>query len=143
MPYTHFGHKIHSTDMTIKVEISFGEFLDKITILEIKSERISDAVKLENVNRELTLLQNSWAAHPASKTDISDEMARLKAINEKLWEIEDDIRDKERNKLFDQEFIELARAVYFTNDERAAVKRELNLKLGSELVEEKSYADYQ
>ena len=143
MPYTHFGHKTHSTDMTIKVEISFGEFLDKITILEIKSERISDAVKLENVNRELTLLQNSWAAHPASKTDISDEMARLKAINEKLWEIEDDIRDKERNKLFDQEFIELARAVYFTNDERAAVKRELNLKLGSELVEEKSYADYQ
>ena len=143
MPDTHFGHKTHSTHMTIKVEISFGEFLDKITILEIKSERISDAVKLENVNRELTLLRNSWAAHPASKTDISDEMARLKVINEKLWEIEDDIRDKERNKLFDQEFIELARAVYFTNDERAAVKRELNLKLGSGLVEEKSYADYQ
>jgi len=143
MPYTHFGHKTHSTDMTIKVEISFGEFLDKITILEIKSERISDAVKLENVNRELILLQNSWAAHPASKTDISDEMARLKAINEKLWEIEDDIRDKVRNKAFDQEFIELARAVYFTNDDRAAVKRELNLKLGSGLVEEKSYADYQ
>jgi hypothetical protein len=143
MPYTHFGHKTHSTDMTIKVEVSFGEFLDKITILEIKSERISDKVKLENVNRELTLLQKSWAAHAASKTDISDEMARLKAINEKLWEIEDDIRDKERKKAFDQEFIELARAVYFTNDERAAVKRELNLKLGSGLVEEKSYADYQ
>ena len=129
--------------MTIKVEASFGEFLDKITILEIKCERISDPAKLENVNRELNLLQKSWEAHPASKTDISDEMARLKAINEKLWEIEDDIRDKERNKAFDQEFIELARAVYFTNDERAAVKRELNLKLGSELVEEKSYADYQ
>lgn len=129
--------------MTIKVEVSFGEFLDKITILEIKSERITDPEKLENVNRELNLLRNSWAEHPASKTDISDEMARLKAINEKLWEIEDDIRDKERNKNFDQGFIELARAVYFTNDERAAVKRELNLKLGSELVEEKSYADYQ
>ena len=129
--------------MTIKVEASFGEFLDKITILEIKAERISDTAKLENINRELTLLRKSWTAHPASKTDISDEMARLKAINEKLWEIEDDIRDKERNKAFDQEFIELARAVYFTNDERAAVKRELNLKLGSELVEEKSYADYQ
>jgi len=143
MPYTHFAHKTHCTDMTIKVEASFGEFLDKITILEIKAERISDSAKLENINRELTLLRNSWAAHPASKTDISDEMARLKAINEKLWEIEDDIRDKERNKAFDQEFIELARAVYFTNDERAAVKRELNLKLGSDLVEEKSYADYQ
>lgn len=143
MPYTHFGLKTHSTAMTIKVDVSFGEFLDKITILEIKSERISDAVKLENVNRELSLLRDSWAAHPASKTDISDEMARLKAINEKLWEIEDDIRDKERNKTFDQGFIELARSVYFTNDERAAVKRELNLKLGSELVEEKSYADYQ
>ncbi len=142
MPYTLFGHKTHPIDMTIKVEASFGEFLDKITILEIKSERISDSAKLENVNRELSLLQESWATHPASKTDITDEMARLKAINEKLWEIEDDIRDKERNKTFDQEFIELARAVYFTNDDRAAVKRELNLKLGSELVEEKSYADY-
>lgn len=142
MPYTLFGHKTHSIVMTIKVEASFGEFLDKITILEIKSERISDAAKLENVNRELSLLRESWAAHPASKTDINDEMARLKAINEKLWEIEDDIRDKERNKAFDQEFIELARAVYFINDDRAAVKRELNLRLGSDLVEEKSYADY-
>ena len=128
--------------MTIKVEASFGEFLDKITILGIKSERISDSAKLENVNRELNLLQGIWQAHPASKTDISDELARLKAINEKLWEIEDDIRDKERDKTFDQAFIELARAVYFTNDDRAAVKRELNLKLGSDLVEEKSYADY-
>jgi len=129
--------------MTIKVEVSFGEFLDKITILEIKSERISNSEKLENVNRELSLLRDTWAAHPASQTDISKYKRQLKAINEKLWEIEDDIRDKERNKSFDQEFIELARAVYFTNDERAAVKRELNLKLGSELVEEKSYADYQ
>ena len=128
--------------MTIKVDASFGEFLDKITILEIKSERISDPAKLENVNRELNLLREIWAAHPASKTDITDEMARLKAINEKLWEIEDDIRDKERDKTFDQQFIELARAVYFTNDDRADVKRELNLKLGSEVVEEKSYADY-
>ncbi len=128
--------------MTIKVEVSFGEFLDKITILEIKSERISDAAKLENINRELGLLKQTWEQHPASATDISDEMARLKAINEKLWEIEDDIRDKERNKEFDEGFIGLARAVYVTNDERAAVKRELNLKLGSGLVEEKSYADY-
>jgi len=129
--------------MTIKAEVSFGEFLDKMTILEIKSERIRDAAKLDNVNQELALLRSNWAAHASSATDIGDELARLKRINEKLWEIEDAIRDKERAKNFDTEFVELARAVYITNDERAAVKRELNLKLGSGLVEEKSYADYQ
>ena len=128
--------------MTIKVEASFGEFLDKITILEIKAERISDAAKLENINRELILLRNSWTAHPASKTDISDEMARLKAINEKLWEIEDDIRDEERNRRFGERFIELARAVYVTNDERANAKKKVNLHLKSNIVEEKSYQDY-
>jgi len=128
--------------MTIVAKVSYGEFLDKMTILEIKSERIQDAAKLDNVNQELAFLRSSWAADAGSKTDISDELARLKHINEKLWEIEDVIRDKERDKKFDAEFIELARAVYVTNDQRAAVKRELNLKLGSGLVEEKSYADY-
>ena len=128
--------------MTIKVDLSYGEFLDKITILEIKSERISDPAKLENIRKELALLQSLWQADPASRLDIADELARLKAINEQLWVIEDDIRDKERDKAFDARFIELARAVYVTNDERAAIKRELNIKLGSELVEEKSYADY-
>ncbi len=128
--------------MTIKVDLSYGEFLDKITILEIKSERITDKDKLENIRRELGLLQALWKKDPASKTDISDALSRLKRINEKLWVIEDDIRDKERDRAFDARFIELARAVYVTNDERAAVKRELNVKLGSELVEEKSYADY-
>lgn len=128
--------------MTIQTEISFGEFLDKLTILEIKAERISAPDKLENINRELSLLREIWSRHPASATDISAPLARLKAINEQLWEIEDDIRDKERNREFDQRFIELARAVYVTNDERAAVKRELNERLGSGLVEEKSYADY-
>lgn len=138
LPCTEFYY----TAMTIKVEVSYGEFLDKITILEIKSERITDPVKLENINRELGLLRETWSANQASKTDINEEMARLKSINEKLWEIEDDIRDKERAREFDQDFIQLARAVYFTNDERSDVKRELNQKLGSELIEEKSYTDY-
>lgn len=128
--------------MTIQTEISFGEFLDKLTILEIKAERIRDPAKLENINRELSLLREIWSRHPASSTDIAAPLARLKAINEQLWQIEDDIRDKERHGQFDQRFIELARAVYVTNDERAAVKRELNELLGSELVEEKSYAEY-
>ena len=126
----------------INVELSFGEFLDKITILEIKSERIKDPAKLENINKELNLLRDLWQANEKSKIDITQEMAQLKSINEKLWEIEDDIRDKERAKEFDERFVELARAVYVTNDERANVKKVLNQKLGSELIEEKSYADY-
>ncbi len=134
--------KDHYTDMTIQVSISFGEFLDKLTILEIKAERIQDATKRANVIRERDLLRRIWAEHPASATDIQAELSRLKVINEKLWDIEDDIREQERKQDFGPRFIELARAVYFTNDERAAVKRELNEKLGSELVEEKSYADY-
>lgn len=128
--------------MTIKVDASVGEFLDKVTILEIKSERIKDAAKLENVNKELNLLKKLWEESEFASADITDEMGRLKAINEKLWEIEDDIRDKERARSFDDKFIELARAVYYSNDERAAIKKELNLKLGSDLVEEKSYSDY-
>lgn len=122
--------------------ISFGEFIDKITILEIKSRRIDDAAKVANVRNELDLLNTTWANSTASQTDISEERARLAAVNEQLWDIEDKIRLKERAQEFDQEFIELARSVYFRNDDRAAVKREINLKLGSELVEEKSYQDY-
>ncbi|VAW98006.1 FIG01218102: hypothetical protein [hydrothermal vent metagenome] len=128
--------------MNIEVEVSFGEFLDKIKILEIKSERIKDADKLVNINKELKLLSTTWEDNPKSKIDISEELKNLKSINEKLWVIEDDIRDKERNKNFDQQFIELARAVYFSNDERARIKRIINKKLGSNLIEEKSYTDY-
>ena len=124
------------------VPVSIGELADKITILEIKAEQIRDAAKVANVRTELDLLGATWAAHPASKTDISDERARLRAVNQALWDIEDRIRLKEKAKAFDAEFIELARAVYFRNDERAAVKREINEKLGSTLVEEKSYQDY-
>jgi hypothetical protein len=126
----------------IQVPVSYGELIDKITILEIKSKQISDAAKLANVRVELDLLNTTWAGHAASKTDISEARARLLAVNEDLWDIEDRIRVKEKAQAFDKEFIELARAVYFRNDERAAVKREINLKLGSQLVEEKSYKDY-
>lgn len=126
----------------ILVPVSFGELLDKIAILQIKSERMRDPAKLANVRSELEALERTWATHPASKTDISDQRARLKAVNERLWEIEDDIREQERSQSFAAEFIRLARSVYFENDERAAIKREINQALGSAYVEEKSYADY-
>ena len=127
----------------IQVPVSPGEVLDKITILEIKSERISDAGKLANVKRELELLQASWKQAVAEDDTVRRIHDELKTINEALWEIEDDIRDKERAREFDQVFIELARSVYVTNDQRANAKKELNLYLGSEIVEEKSYQDYQ
>ncbi|MDH5571465.1 MAG: DUF6165 family protein, partial [Gammaproteobacteria bacterium] len=95
--------------MAIKIDISYGEFLDKISILEIKSERIKDESKLENIHKELNLLNKLWSADPQSKVDIKAEMDEMKAINEKLWDIEDDIRDKEHAKSFDDEFIRLAR----------------------------------
>ncbi len=126
----------------ISVPVSHGELVDKLTILEIKSERMTDPGKLANVREELELLGATWAADGASATDISDERAELKRINEALWDIEDEIRLKERAQVFDARFIELARAVYITNDRRAAVKRAINEKLGSRLVEEKSYQDY-
>ena len=129
--------------MTIKVELAYGELLDKITILQIKSERISDESKLSNVNKELNLLNDLWKSDKKSSVDISKEFIALKDINEKIWDIEDGIRDKERVKEFDQEFIELARSVYFSNDKRAEFKRDINLKLGSVLLEEKSYSDYE
>jgi hypothetical protein len=126
----------------ISAPVSYGELIDKITILEIKSGRMTDPAKLANVRDELQLLNALWTADPASRTDISAERGELKRINEALWEIEDEIRLRERDQAFDARFIELARAVYHTNDKRAAVKRAINLKLGSRLVEEKSYQDY-
>ena len=128
--------------MSVNVEISIGEFFDKITILEIKQERITDEAKLENINKELDSLNKLLQQLPFSRADVADEVAELKAINEKLWVIEDDIREKESQKMFDEEFIELARSVYFTNDRRSEVKRDINIKLGSEFVEEKSYEEY-
>ena len=126
----------------ILVPVSFGELLDKIAILQIKSERMSDPGKLVNVRNELSALDTTWAAHPASQQDISALRAELKAVNERLWVIEDDIRLKEKAQAFDAEFVKLARSVYFENDVRARVKKDINLALGSAYVEEKSYQDY-
>jgi hypothetical protein len=126
----------------IAVPVSYGELIDKITILEIKAERIGDARKLANVRTELELLNSTWSADPLAATDISAERSKLKSVNEALWDIEDHIRVKEKAREFDMEFVELARAVYFRNDDRAAYKREINEKLGSTLVEEKSYENY-
>lgn len=126
----------------IHVPVSPGEVLDKITILEIKSERIADPDKLANVRTELGLLRETWADSIDEDDTIRALHAELKAINEKLWDIEDDIRDKERAKEFDDRFIELARSVYFTNDRRSEVKKKLNVHLGSQIIEEKSYQDY-
>ena len=126
----------------MNIEISVGEFLDKLTILEIKAERITDAEKLKSVNREFELLQSIWIQSPYHLQDLGHEIAELKKVNETLWCIEDDIREKEKLKTFDQDFIKLARAVYINNDKRAAIKRVINLKVGSELIEEKSYSGY-
>ena len=126
----------------IKVPVSPGEVLDKITILEIKSERMSDPEKVANVRAELALLQETWDGNIRDSDVIQGLHAKLKEINEALWEIEDDIRDKERAKEFDERFIELARAVYVNNDQLSQVKKELNHHLGSEIIEEKSYQDY-
>ena len=126
----------------ISVPVSPGELLDKVTILRIKSKRMSDAAKLANVRIELKVLEETWAASAYAKVDIAADVKALLEVNERLWVIEDDIRDKERAKEFDAEFVRLARAVYVENDERAAIKRRINVKLGSTIVEEKSYASY-
>ena len=124
------------------VPVSFGEVLDKITILEIKSERIDDPEKLQNIRRELDELNRVWNSTVPEPERVSEQRRALKAINEELWEIEDAIREQEAAGDFGERFIELARSVYITNDKRAAVKKEVNLALGSTLVEEKSYRDY-
>jgi len=126
----------------ITVPISPGELLDKITILRIKSTRISDPKKLANVRIELQVLEDTWRGSAYAKAGIEAEVTALLEVNERLWVIEDGIRDKERAQEFDADFIRFARAVYFENDERAAIKRRINTKLGSDLVEEKSYAEY-
>jgi hypothetical protein len=127
---------------TILVPISPGELLDKITILRIKAQRIGDAQKLANVRYELGLLEKTWGEANPDGVDLSREERDLTAVNERLWVIEDDIREEERAQRFGEKFIKLARAVYFENDERAAIKKRVNARLGSKIVEEKSYRDY-
>ena len=126
----------------ILVPLSPGELLDKITILRIKIVRILDPEKLANVRLELDLLERTWRDSRATPADIGPEERALQEVNERLWDIEDRIREKEARQIFDREFIELARAVYHSNDERAAIKKRINLALGSRLVEEKSYRPY-
>ncbi len=128
--------------MNINVEISIGELFDKITILEIKQKKINNAEKLVNINKELNSLNQLLAQQSFSREDAVEEIAALRQINEQLWGIEDDIREKEAQKLFDASFIKLARSVYITNDKRSDIKRAINLRLGSDFVEEKSYEDY-
>ena len=126
----------------ILVPISPGELLDKITILRIKQARILDAGKLANVKLELALLEQTWRDCGGATHEVTLEERALQNVNERLWDIEDRIRDKEAKQSFDRDFIELARSVYVANDERAGIKRRINTQLGSRLIEEKSYKQY-
>tara|TARA_Y100000741_G_C18126579_1_gene507306 strand:+ start:380 stop:763 length:384 start_codon:yes stop_codon:yes gene_type:complete len=127
--------------MLINTPISLGELVDKISILIIKQKNITDETKLDHVKKELDFLQKTLMNY-VQQEEINNYLENLININSKLWNIEDDIRECERKKLFDQTFIDLARSVYFTNDERAKVKNDINKTFGSELVEVKSYEDY-
>jgi peptidoglycan hydrolase CwlO-like protein len=128
--------------MTPNVPVSWGELLDKITILEIKSARLTSKPALRNVRNELAQLAKIAAPVDSPENEIHRLKAALKKVNETLWEIEDRIREHEDAKLFDREFVELARAVYKSNDERGRIKREINLILKSDLIEEKQYKSY-
>ena len=127
--------------MIINTPVSLGELVDKISILHIKNLNIKDSEKIKLVKEELSLLNKTLDDH-INRNDIQPPLDSLIAINTKLWVIEDDIRDCERNKIFDQKFIDLARSVYFTNDKRSAVKLEINNKFGSKIIEVNSYEQY-
>jgi len=126
----------------ILVPVSPGELLDKITILRIKSARISDPAKLANVRVELETLERTWHDSGAATLASKDDERALQRVNEALWDIEDLIRDREAAQQFDARFVTLARSVYTTNDERAEIKKRINNALGSRIVEEKSYKPY-
>lgn len=128
------------SDKEIHVPVSAGELLDKITILRIKSRRIGDPAKLANVRKELAALEAIWRR--SVTVSLAAEEEELTRVNQALWEIEDHIRDQERERDFGPQFVALARRVYITNDQRAEIKRRVNLLLGSALVEEKSYRNY-
>lgn len=126
----------------IMAEISYGELVDKITILEIKTERITDPEKLKNIRTELASLYEIYQQYIGNSTQIQQLRHKLKTVNDILWDIEDDLRTKERDQIFDNEFIQLARNVYLNNDQRCAIKRRINILLDSHIIEEKSYTDY-
>lgn len=127
---------------SVKIDAAPGELIDKITILEIKAERIDDAMKRANVTYELATLTNAMNLAIETSEQISDLSGRLKEVNERLWETEDAIRQCESRQDFGQVFIDLARSVYRLNDVRADLKRSINMLLGARIVEEKSYSDY-
>ena len=128
--------------MILSVPVSVGEVVDKVTILEIKSDRISDQGKLRNIATELDALRPLVSGGVFDTDEVTALTDALRAVNGELWDIEDDIRAEEAAGRFGERFIELARAVYVTNDRRAELKKKINLATGSELVEEKSYEDY-
>ena len=128
--------------MIINTPISLGELIDKISILQIKKKNIEDIEKQKLINDELTMLDKVLEKVLGNNSDIEEYLHQLIKINTKLWEIEDNIRECERQNKFDKEFIELARGVYFTNDERSKVKLEINKKFGSQIIEVKSYKKY-
>ena len=125
----------------MRIEVSIGEIVDKLTILDIKMSRIFSPEKLKNIVKEFSYLKDVVELELKISTESNDYLQLLN-VNKELWDIEDKIRDKERNNSFDNEFIELARLVYITNDKRADLKKEINLKYGSTFVEEKSYSSY-
>jgi hypothetical protein len=125
-----------------QVKVSWGELFDKITILQIKLENLTSKNALNNVGREFKQLQSILIKYSRHSTEAKQLEGELKQINQQLWDIEDNIRDKERNRSFDDEFIQLARSVYIINDERSRIKRKINDIFGSEFVEEKSYSEY-
>ena len=127
--------------MIINTPVSLGELMDKISILQIKQKKIMDKIKLQHINEELLLLEETLSKTVSDKK-VEDFLSNLISTNLLLWKIEDDIRDCERNKKFDKKFIELARAVYFTNDKRSKIKLDINKYFGSKIVEVKSYEEY-
>lgn len=131
-----------STHNTLSIPVAPGELIDKITILEIKSERMTDSAKLVNVRHELKILREEQVRHIAADPQLASLEAKLKEVNGRIWDLEDVIRDCERRKDFGDEFLATARKIYRTNDERAALKKDINIYLGSQIVEEKSYSEY-
>ncbi|WP_026333239.1 DUF6165 family protein [Thioalkalivibrio sp. ALM2T] len=127
---------------SVTIEVGAGELLDKITILKIKNERISDAEKLGNIRHELNVLQETWVQAGLRSPEVEELERDLREVNSKLWDIEDEIRECEAKKDFGERFVQLARSVYITNDERARIKKAVNTLCNSAIVEEKSYSDY-
>lgn len=128
--------------MSVTIPVSWGELLDKITILRIKKERLADPEKQRNVLRELAILEEAWQGRQSAPRELVELAEQLRSVNEALWDIEDEIRDCERRSDFGQRFVELARQVYRTNDRRASLKYRVNDLLGSDIVEEKAYQAY-